>query len=33
VRRRPAKYARVLAKMFRLVSYGVDAFASGERGV
>lgn len=33
VRRRPAKHARVLAKMFRLVSYGVDAFASGERGV
>lgn len=33
VRRRPAKRARVLAKMFRLVSYGVDAFASGERGV
>ena len=33
VGRRSAKHACVLAKMFRLVVYGIDAFASGERGV
>jgi hypothetical protein len=33
VRRRSAKHAGVLAKMFCLVVYGIDAFASGERGV